>query len=376
VAAAVVAFVFFGTYSPKDTVRGYVATTMGGVEVYAPSDGTIVALHVAEADTVTHKQGLLTLGTSRAVGRSAETNENVVAALRAEQKDLQMQAVLEGDAFAVQEQGTRDEIASLRTRLALLREQREELESGLELSERALERLTTPEVSGFVSSKDQDEARAAIIEHNLRLKDLDLLADSTRSDIRRSEQKLVEIPVLREARGAEIRVKHHELSKIIIENRGRSTQRVLAPMNGVVSGLLVREGQTVSSSSPLLNIVPEDGNYYVEVLVPTRAIAFVQPGAQVKIRYDAYPYQKFGTHEGIVESVSRTTVLPKDKRFRISITEPVYIARVRLPRQSIAAYGVERPLQSGMTLTADVLRDKRPLIEWMFDPLIGAVKRL
>jgi membrane fusion protein len=376
VAAAVIAFVVLGRYSPKDTVHGYVTTTMGNVEIYAPSDGTILVLGVAEGDTVAENEELLTLATSRAAGHSAETNKDILRALRAEQRDLQLQADLERKAFAVQEQGISDEILSLRGRLSLLREQREDMVQVLQLSERALARLTSFEASEFVSSAHKDEARTTIVEHNFRLKDLDLEADSVRSDMRRMELRLAEAPVVWQAREAELRVKLHELSVKIIEKMGRSTQRVRAPMDGVVSGLLVREGQTVSSSSPLLNIIPEDGDYCVELLVPTRTIAFVRPGAPVKIRYDAYPYQKFGTHDGVVDSVSRTTVLPTDKRFRIKTTEPVYVARVKISQHGVAAYGKTQPLQAGMTLSADVLREQRGLIEWVFDPLISAARKL
>lgn len=376
VAVAVVAFVSLGKYSPKDTVRGYVTTTTGGVEVYAQSDGTILNLHVNEGETVTKGQELITLGTSRAVGHSAETRKEVIAALRLEQTDLLVQIEREGETFRVQQQGVADEISSLRERLDLLAEQREELVNALELSERALDRLTALEASEFVSQRDREVASAAIVEVKLRLKGLGLSADSIKSDIRRNQQRLAEIPVLREARAAEMRVEHHQLSIKIIENMGRNTQSVRAPSGGIVSGLLVRDGQTISSNSPLLNLIPEYGDFYVEVLVPTRTIAFVHSGAPVRIRYDAYPFQKFGTHGGFVESVSQTTVLPTDKRFRIDIAEPVYIARVRIADQAVLAYGEQLPLQSGMTLTADVLRDERRLIEWIFDPLISATRRL
>jgi membrane fusion protein len=239
-----------------------------------------------------------------------------------------------------------------------------------------VERLTALESSEFISSRDLDKAQSAIVEYNLRLKELDLLADATRSDIRSSKNRLVQLPALRDARAAEFLVKQHQLSVRIMENEGRNTQRVLAPVDGVVSGLLVRNGQTVSSSRPLLSIIPENGDYYAEVLVPTRTIAFVRPGAAVQIRFDAYPYQKFGTHSGVIESVSRSTVLPTDKRFRINITEPVYLAHVRILQQGVEAYGELLPLQSGMTLTADVLRDQRRLVEWIFDPLVSATRKL
>jgi len=376
VAAALVVFVFVGRFSPRDTVHGYVVTTTGDVEVYAPSEGTIRALLVSEGDVVAEGQVLLMLGTSRAVGDSGETIDDVINELLREQEGLRLQADRESDVFDVQEQGIREEIESLRNRLALFSEQRAELRQGLELARRALERLTTLEGSEFVSREHLDEARSAVVEYNLRLKALDLSADATRSDIRSRENRLVQMPALREARAAEFLVKEHELSVRITENQGRNTQRVLAPVGGVVSGLLVRDGLTVPSDRPLLSIIPENGDYYAEVVVPTRTIAFVRPGADVKIRYDAYPYQKFGTHQGVVESVSRTTVLPSDKRFRINITEPVYLARVRILHQGVEAYGALQPLQSGMTLTADVLREQRRLIEWILDPLVSATRKL
>lgn len=376
VSASVIAFLFFGKYSPKDTVRGYVTTTMGGVEVYAQSDGTILELLVSEGDLVSVDQKLLSLSTSRAVGQSAATRREVISVLRSEQADLLIQAQRESDTFDVQEQGVKEDISSLQARLKLLDEQRKDLVNGLRLSERALERLTTLQASELVSQRDQDQANVAVVESKLRLRDLGLSTDSLLSDIRRSQLKLVELPVLRDTRAAEMRVRYHQLSIKISESMGRDMQRVLAPSTGVVSGLLVREGQTISASSPLLNIVPEYADFYIEILVPTRTIAFVRTGAPVKIRYDAYPHHKFGTYQGVVDSVSRTTVLPADKRFRITITEPVYMARVRILEKNVSAYGKSRPLQSGMTLTADVLRDERRLIEWIFDPLISAAQKL
>jgi membrane fusion protein len=376
VSVCIVAFVFFGKYSPKDTVRGYVTTTIGGVEVYAQSDGVILELLVAEGDTVSKNQEILSLSTSRAIGHSAATRKEIITVLRSEQADLQLQAQREKDVFDVQEQGVKEEIASLQTRLALLSDQRVVLGGGLKLSERALERVTKLEASEFVSQADQDRAMAAILEFNLRLRDLDLTADSIQSDIRRNQLRLVEIPVLRDTRDAEMRVMYHQLSIRIAESMGRDMQRVVARSAGVISGLLVREGQTISAHSPLLNIIPEYGEFFVEILVPTRTIAFVRSGAPVRIRYDAYPHQKYGTYDGVIDSVSRTTVFPADKRFRITPTEPVYMARVRVLDQDVSAYGASQPLQSGMTLTADVMRDERRLIEWIFDPLISATQRL
>jgi membrane fusion protein len=52
-----------------------------------------------------------------------------------------------------------------------------------------------------------------------------------------------------------------------------------------------------------------------------------------------------------------------------AVNEPVYRIMVSLERQAITAYGQSVPLQPGMQLEADVIIERRRLIEWVLDPL-------
>jgi len=54
---------------------------------------------------------------------------------------------------------------------------------------------------------------------------------------------------------------------------------------------------------------------------------------------------------------------------------PIYRITVALTRQTAVAYGKAVPLQPGMQLEADVLIEKRRLIEWVFDPLFTLTGR-
>jgi membrane fusion protein len=49
-----------------------------------------------------------------------------------------------------------------------------------------------------------------------------------------------------------------------------------------------------------VEIVPNDSVLQAELFVPTRAIGLVQPGHEVRILYEAFPYQQFGTYSGKV----------------------------------------------------------------------------
>ena len=375
-AASILALLVFGQYAPKDSVRGYITTTESNVRVFAQSDGTIEEMLVQDGDWVESGQSLLRLGTSRGVAQSSKTRESIMAALRAEQDSLVAEIESIQESFAVKKTAYEEELQSLEGRLKLLSDQKATLLQAAEIAGREVERLVEMDSPGFISVKDIDDARAALLEVNLRLKAVEIDSDDVRTVIRTNEAALSELPHIESSRVAEKESEYQRLTARIAEGLAVSEQTVVAPSPGIVTGLLVRTGQTISANSPLLSLVPRDGTFYAELLIPTRSIGFIRSGAPVKIRYDAYPYQKYGTYDGVVDYVSRTTTLPGDKSFPMLVPEAVYIARITVLQQTINAHAEEQSLQSGMTLTADIHRDKRRIIEWVFDPLISAKQRL
>ena len=128
----------------------------------------------------------------------------------------------------------------------------------------------------------------------------------------------------------------------------------------------------MQAGQPLLSLLPGNGTLEAELLVPSRAIGFIEPGDKVLLRYQAYPYQKFGHQQGTVARISRSALNQTELQilFGSSVQgEPMYRVTVRLAKQVITAYGKPELLKPGMTLEADVLGEKRPLIEWVFEPL-------
>ncbi len=56
--------------------------------------------------------------------------------------------------------------------------------------------------------------------------------------------------------------------------------------------------------------------------------------------------------------------------------QPHYRVIVALRRQSVMAYGMPEPLRPGMLLEADILGERRRLIEWIFEPLYSVQGRV
>jgi len=143
---------------------------------------------------------------------------------------------------------------------------------------------------------------------------------------------------------------------------------ITAPADGMVATWLYKPGQAVQTGAPLLTLVPGDGALEAELLVPSRAIGFIDPGDTVLLRYHAYPYQKFGHQQGRVRQISRSPVnsVIGDEA---ALAESFYRISVSLEQQAIMAYGKSEALKPGMVLDADILGERRSLIEWILEPL-------
>ncbi len=155
----------------------------------------------------------------------------------------------------------------------------------------------------------------------------------------------------------------------IAENEARREIVVAAPATGVVTGIAAVVGQLVDNTAALALIVPAGSRLRAELYAPSRAVGFISVGEDVLLRYEPFPYQKFGHYHGTVEAVSQTAILSGVRAADAVGAEPVYQVVVALESQNVIAYGVPRELRAGMAVEADVLLETRRLYEWALEPL-------
>jgi membrane fusion protein len=124
-----------------------------------------------------------------------------------------------------------------------------------------------------------------------------------------------------------------------------------------------------------MTIVPERSKLHADVYAPTRAIGFVKPGQEVRLLYDAFPYQRFGSFSGRITAVSRVVIDPRQMEAPLKIEEPVYRIEVTPDAQTVDAYGDSLPLQPGMSLTANLILERQSFFDWLLKPLNAVMRR-
>ena len=96
---------------------------------------------------------------------------------------------------------------------------------------------------------------------------------------------------------------------------------------------------------------------------------------RVLLRYSAFPYQKFGEYPGTVVTVSDAALTPEEVQSLLSGAQPTkqtstfYRVIVKPDTQFVTVYGEERKLPASMQVQAYALLDRRPLYQWILEPL-------
>jgi membrane fusion protein len=187
---------------------------------------------------------------------------------------------------------------------------------------------------------------------------LPLVAMRTRSQIDRLEQQ------------------KGELEQELLQNKAKQEIAINASIAGVITNIVPSQGDSVAADALLVTILPSGTRLHAQLLVPTRAIGFIAPGNRVVLRYDAFPFQRFGQYHGTVASVGRTVWTPGEKIGPLTVRDPVYRIDVQLERQDVVSGVRTFPLRPGMLASADILLEKRTVFEWVFEPVLALRERL
>lgn len=369
------AFAATASYARKETVPGWLAPEGGLIRVTARQGGIIEAVMVSEDSAVRSGQALAVMRLSSDVGggdvATALTEGLTSEAVAAEARVAAGRAKLSAEADQ-----TRARVAALSRELAGSRERVTLGEQRLSLAQAEVERAQAVADQGFLPRRELDARRSAALSAESELSELRATALQYQREIGEAEARLRSLPADLAALGAEAASTRATLSQRRTQNEAQSTFVATAPLTGRVAAVPVEIGQTVAPGATVAVLTPADSRLDAELYVPSRAAGFIRSGQAVRLMYQAYPHQKFGTGEGVVTSVSRTVLAPAEVAIPgLTVQEPVFRVRVRLKSDSIVAYGESLPLRPGMLLSADVIIDRRTLVEWLLDPLYAAGRR-
>lgn len=172
------------------------------------------------------------------------------------------------------------------------------------------------------------------------------------------------------------------LSQELVKAQNKSSQTELrAPIDGVVDQLAVHTLHgVVTPAEHLMIVVPDSRDLIVEARLSNRDIGFVHAGQTVKVKVETFSFTRYGLIDGRVLDVSPTVVEPTDRQAAAAspsgapagsaaAAAPTYVARIALSKTSMMVDGRAKPLQPGMSVTADIRTGSRSIVDYLLSPL-------
>lgn len=379
-AAAIVLFLIFGHYTRRETVSGQLTPAAGLLTLSTQTTGTVTRVLVHEGEKVEAGQPLIEFSSSLISTSMGNTHAVVAAQLRTQEAETRTTLANLQPQTAAQTEDLRARISMLETQVkqfnAQLLLQRKEAASASNL----LQRIVPLHRRGIISTVEFDQYQDTALTHQADIKTLIRQLLDTKEQLSQLRAQLAQLPLTVIAKASQLRGQLSQLEAQLAQNASQDGTVLRASKAGLVSALLVTPGQSVVAGQPVLSILPKGSKLEAQLLVPSSAIGLMALGSRVVIRYQSFPYRRFGQQYGKVTRVSRSALNPAEIQLLTgnagSGATPLYRVLVQLNRQDIDVYGKSQPLIPGMALSADILLGRTSLWAWIFDPLNGLRQKL
>jgi membrane fusion protein len=308
---AVLVYLNTNQYTKKASVLGWLEPENGVFKLYSePRRGKVKRLFVQDGDFVEKGTALIQIDYGQIDNKGQRIDEQFLRELSAKYDrithSLSRLSTLHSN-----------ELASLKKSIARDRKVYEELQdivvlarSQREMSKAHVETAQVLFDKGFTTEFDVENhqlqllmAEQQLIRSQQELRNLEVAINNAQS-------QLVTLPEQHANERSSLENTLSDLRQNIISEQRKTLQTLYAPHDGLISGLQLKQGNTTNTEELLLSILPKHSTMLARIVVPVRSAGFVGKGQSLHIRYDAFPFQKFGLQHGTVVSVSHNLVLP------------------------------------------------------------------
>jgi membrane fusion protein len=363
--------------------------------INAPNAGVLVRNYVTEGQRVRAGEPLFELSTERQ-GSRGELTALIAQQLKSRASSLESERRMRLTQNVERKTVLMQRLQSLNAEANQLEQETKLIKRRLALAQQTLNKYETLQASGYFSSAQTQQQEEVVIDLSTRLTNQGRSAEQLRASRLEVEGELAALGPALATDLAQLQRAQAALEQEIVENNSRRSVLITAPQDGKLTTITYQVGQAVGGGQTLATLIPaqSDGvnsgmELEVDLYAPSRTAGFVARGQNVLIRYEAFPYQKFGLQKGIVIDISATPFAPNELPQNLASTilanaqknafggnggEALYRIRVHPEKQTIQAYGRSEYLKPGMTLEADIRQDSRKIWEWIAEPLLAMTK--
>ena len=329
------------------------------LEIKAPQPGVVAQVYKAEGDQVSAGESLLKLNLGRSVLYDAQNHEDKTSLLKRRITAVEKQIAIltekrtaesELKALSLKKYMTRIDVVdkNLTIQTTLLREQEEILADMRNLG-----------VNGALSKRDIAEIKAKVADNRMKMLDLSERKASSNTDMRlletNSEVAVMEINRQIESGKNELA----ELEQMLLDLHSINALQIASAESGNLSRMYVEPGGFVDKGDVLATVTPLQNGYEVYLRSSSKKIGKIKVGQKVKLWYEAFPKNDFGTYDGRVSYVGR------EPDYLQTVSDDLFLVKVKLDKPYAELKGKKYSLVVGSTVDVSVQLGKRKILSWL-----------
>jgi membrane fusion protein len=373
-AAATAALITFGGYARRVDMEGSVQPNAGVIEISALSPGRIKALAVKEGETV-RKQALLYTIDADTATKDGDVQRQIINTLNDERRMLTQEIARKTQMSQEGNQQLQQKIQAIESEIGKVGQQITVQQTVIKQVSDEYLKFSKLVVQRLVSLNELNTRYQMWMQALARLEDLESSKPRLEGELKDAKAQLTTTTQTRSDEVDTLKSRIFEINEKMADSEAHHTIEIRAPVDGVVTTIVAYPGQTITAGGPMLKIVPRQAPMEAELLAPSNAIGFIREGRRVRLRYSAFPYQKYGEYWGTITSVSRAAMSVDEAKGLLAGAPPknqngpFYRILVAPDSQALSINGEEHNLPAGMGVEAYALLDRRPLYQWILEPL-------
>ena len=220
-------------------------------------------------------------------------------------------------------------------------------------------RIAQSRVSELTARQSMEfgQAKAQLETSGQELDKLRLQYEAAAREVANAEDKLrLQVQTARLVADAAARIRFENIDK-------DNFLLIVAPVDGIVTDVTsTQPGDKIQANTPLGGIAPKNARPVLKVEIAEHDRAFLREGLPVMLKFNAFPYQRYGMIDGTLEFISPAT------KPSLQTKLPIYEGRVKLERDHYVIGDQRYPLRYGMTASAEMVVRERRMIDLALDP--------
>lgn len=364
----------FGSYTEKAKAEGFLEPDQGLVRVIATNQGVVKKVFVTQNQVVEENDRLLDLN-NEIIGIDGiatndsimETLENSLTELRGDLKARLALSQARAETLDETIAGLTLQIASLDSRRAIQRRQ-------TKMFQDQYEKLSSMAERRLIGISQSNNAESSLIGSQAQEAQLNEAVVRLEAELGQAQSQRAQIPTTLALEVSQVQQQMASLEERMVRNEVQTKTTLESPISGTVAYLAVKEAETVGPGVLVATIIPAGSKLQAHLYAVSRDANRAKIGDEVRLKYDAFVYQKYGTYEGKIIGISDSPISQQELPPQFAqnpgeAPEPRFRIIVELS-QNYVEKGTEKiELQAGVKLKAEILLRKRPVYSWVLGSL-------